>query len=229
MQVLLIEDEKKLASLIVRALEDQGWKVDVAEDGFIGKSLALVNKYDVLVVDVILPKVNGIQICQELRSKQIKTPILILSALGSLDDKLLGFDHGADDYLVKPFEIKELLARLKALHKRSEVKKSGEKLQVENLVMDLEKKMVTRDGQIIILTAKEFNLLEYFVRNHGRVISRKEISEEVWGTSIDSGTNVIDVYMNFLRKKIDKNFHPKLFHTVVGMGYILQENYENQK
>jgi DNA-binding response OmpR family regulator len=229
MQVLLIEDEKKLASLIVRALEEHGWYVDIAEDGFVGKSLALVNKYDVLVVDVVLPKVNGIQICQELRNKQIKTPILILSALGSLDDKLLGFDHGADDYLVKPFEIKELIARLKALQKRNESKKSGEKLQVENLVIDLEKKMVTRDGLIIILTAKEFNLLEFFVRNHGRVISRKEISEEVWGTSIDSGTNVIDVYMNFLRKKVDKNFQPKLFHTVVGMGYILQENYENQK
>ena len=224
MHILLVEDEEKLAGFISHALEESSIRVDVTTDGFKGKSLALINRYDVIILDVILPKINGIELCRELRQKNIKTPIMLLTALGSLEDKLNGFESGADDYLVKPFEIKELIARIHALYKRNENKKHGEKLSI----LDLDKMIVTRNKQPITLTAKEFSLLEYFLLNQGRVISRKEISEEVWGTSFDSGTNVIDVYVNFLRKKIDKNFAPKLFHTVVGMGYILQDNYENQ-
>jgi two-component system, OmpR family, copper resistance phosphate regulon response regulator CusR len=230
MKILLVEDEETLAKFVSKALEAASMNVDAANDGFAGKSLAMINKYDVIILDVILPKITGLELCRELRSKNIKTPILMLTALGSLEDKLQGFEQGADDYLVKPFEIKELIARIHALHKRNDqLKREGDKLEISDLSMDLSKNVVTRNNAQIVLTAKEFNLLEFFMRNPGRIISRSEIAEEVWNTKFDTGTNVIDVYMNFLRKKIDKQSEKKLFHTVVGMGYILQENYNEDQ
>lgn len=170
-----------------------------------------------------MPYINGLDLCKQIREKGVTTPILMLSALGTTDDKVIGLDAGADNYLVKPFEFKELLASIRALCKRSPTKEPDMLiLSIANLAMDLDKKVVTRNGKNINLTAKEFLLLEYFLKNKGRVISRSEIAQKVWGISFDTGTNVIDVYVNFLRKKIDKDFETKLIHTIIGMGYTLR-------
>jgi DNA-binding response OmpR family regulator len=206
--------------------------VELAPDGLIGKRLALTNSYDVIILDVILPFfLNGFELCKELRSKQVKKPVLMLTALGTIDDKISGFEAGADDYLVKPFEIRELIARINSLYKRSmDLSTSGNVLSIADLEMRLDEKIVVRGGRQIDLTAKEFFLLEYLLRNKGKVISRAEIANNVWDVNFDSGTNVIDVYVNFLRKKIDKGYEIKLIHTVIGMGYILkEEKNENKK
>ncbi|WP_266367474.1 response regulator transcription factor [Tellurirhabdus rosea] len=224
MKVLVVEDEPKLASFVKKGLEEQSCEVDVAYDGQIGRTMALSNTYDVIVMDVNLPKMNGFDVAQALRSEQVKTPILMLTAMGSVDDKLTGFEAGADDYLVKPFEFRELLARIRALSKRSaEAGPQANLLKVADLELDLNEKIARRGGKRIDLTAKEFGLLEYLMRNRGRVVSRIDIAEKVWDIHFDTGTNVIDVYVNFLRKKIDKEFTPKLIHTVIGMGYMLKE------
>lgn len=231
MKILLVEDEAKLATYIKKGLEEKNNQVDLAYDGFMGKKLAVVNPYDVIILDVILPQTNGLDLCRELRQKGLKTPVLILTALGTIDDKVAGFESGADDYLVKPFELRELIARINALHKRSvDISASGNILSIADLEMNLDEKSVRRDGKLIELTAKEFSLLEFFLRNKGKVISRAGIAEKVWDVNFDTGTNVIDVYVNFLRKKIDKGFPVKLIHTVIGMGYILkEEGNENKK
>jgi DNA-binding response OmpR family regulator len=174
-------------------------------------------------MDLMIPYINGLELCKTLRADGVKTPVLMLTALGTTDDKVTGLDAGADDYLVKPFEFKELLARLRALTKRytdnvQEIKVLG----IADLEMNLDEKSVRRSGKQIDLTAKEFGLLEYFLKNKNRVISRTEIAEKVWDIHFDTGTNVIDVYINFLRKKIDKEFTPKLIHTMVGMGYVMK-------
>jgi DNA-binding response OmpR family regulator len=224
MKILLVEDEPKLATSIKQGLEEKEHSVDIAFDGMVGKRLALVNSYDVIILDVILPHINGFELCHELRSKKSKTPILLLTALGTIDDKVMGFEAGADDYLVKPFEFRELLVRLQALHKRSiDISATGDVLSIADLELNLEKRTVARAGKSIDLTAKEFALLEYFLRNKGKVISRADIAQKVWDINFDSGTNVIDVYVNFLRKKIDKDYPVKLIHTVIGMGYIMKE------
>lgn len=224
MKVLVVEDEPKLASFIKKGLEEQQCEVEMAYDGQIGRTMAMSNPYDVIVMDVNLPKMNGFDVVQALRKEDIKTPVLMLTAMGSVEDKLTGFEAGADDYLVKPFEFRELLARLKALHKRSQ--DSGPQtnvLKVGDLELDLNEKVARRGGKRIELTAKEFGLLEYLMRNRGRVVSRVDIAEKVWDIHFDTGTNVIDVYVNFLRKKVDKEFPTKLIHTVIGMGYMLKE------
>jgi two-component system, OmpR family, copper resistance phosphate regulon response regulator CusR len=224
MKILVVEDEPKLASFVKKGLEEQSCEVDVAFDGQMGRTMALNNVYDVIVLDVNLPKMNGFDIVQSLRQERIRTPVLMLTAMGSMDDKLMGFEAGADDYLVKPFEFRELMARLRALTKRSsDTGLQSNVLKVADLELDLNEKVARRGDKRIELTAKEFGLLDYLMRNRGRVVSRVDIAEKVWDIHFDTGTNVIDVYVNFLRKKIDKDFPHKLIHTVIGMGYMLKE------
>ncbi|MFT2009371.1 response regulator transcription factor [Pontibacter sp. 13R65] len=223
MKILLIEDEPKVASFIKKGLEEQSYEVDLAYDGFFGVKLALQHDYDLVILDIILPNASGLDICRQIRKQNTVVSILMLTALGTTDDKIVGLDAGADDYLTKPFEFKELLARIRALTRRSTDVVPSEKLVLSDLEMDMVKKTVTRAGQQITLTAREFSLLYYLLRNKGRVVSRVDIVENVWETSFDTGSNVIDVYINFLRKKIDKNFSSKLIHTLVGMGYVLKD------
>ncbi len=224
MKVLVIEDEPKVAAFLKQGLEEQAFDVTVAYDGFFGKKMALDNYYDVIILDLLIPYINGIDLCKQLREEGLKAPILVLSALGSTDDKVLGLEAGADDYLNKPFEFRELIARLRALCNRYTDNLQDQKvLKLADLELDLYKKVVRRGGKSIDLTAKEFSLLEYLLRNKNRVISRVEISEKVWEVSFDTGTNIIDVYINFLRKKVDRNFGVKLIYTMVGMGYIMKE------
>lgn len=223
MKILLIEDEPKVSAFIKKGLEEQTYEVDLAYDGFYGAKLALENEYALVVLDVILPRMNGVEVCRTIRQHNQTLPILMLTALGSTDDKILGLDSGADDYLVKPFEFQELLARIRALTRRVQESVSNEVLQLADLELDVQKKTVTRSGVPISLTAREFALLYYLLRNKERVVSRVDIIEQVWETSFDTGSNVIDVYINFLRKKVDKDFSPKLIHTLVGMGYVLKE------
>lgn len=223
MKILVVEDEPKVASFIKQGLEEQSYKVTLSYDGLSGYKLATENDYDVIILDLMLPFMNGLDVCRKLREANIKTPILILTALGSTDDKVTGLDSGADDYMVKPFEFKELVARLKALRKRyTDTLMKAKILKLNDLEMNLDHKTVMRGGKSITLTAKEFSLLEFMLRNKNKVLSRTEISEKVWDIHFDTGTNVIDVYMNFLRKKIDKDFDKKLIHTMVGMGYVIK-------
>lgn len=223
-KILIVEDHVKMADSISKGLEENGFTTDVAYDGFIGKRLSDSNDYSLIILDINLPLLNGYELCTEIRKKDPQVPIIMLTALGSTEDKLLGFDKGADDYIVKPFEFRELLARIKALLKRMPVtKKSQSILRVADLEMDTESKTVKRGDDYIELTAKEFSLLEYLVRNTGKVISKADIADKIWNINFDTGTNVIEVYVNFLRKKIDKNYPIKLIHTQIGMGYVLKE------
>ncbi|WP_420146581.1 response regulator [Spirosoma sp.] len=224
MKILVVEDEPKLASFVRKGLEEQSCEVDVAFDGQVGRNMALNNLYDVIIMDINLPKMNGFDVVHSIRQEKNSTPVLMLTAMGSVDDKLTGFEAGADDYLVKPFEFRELMARLRALTKRSsDTGMQLNTLKVADLELDLNEKVARRGDKRIELTAKEFGLLEYLMRNRGRVVSRVDIAEKVWDIHFDTGTNVIDVYVNFLRKKIDKDFPHKLIHTVIGMGYMLKE------
>jgi len=222
MRILLIEDEPKVASFIKKGLEEQTYEVDQAYDGTFGVKLALQHEYDLVLLDIILPHMSGLDVCREIRKHNPTVSILMLTALGTTDDKITGLDAGADDYLTKPFEFKELLARIRALTRRGTDNSNGEKLSIADLEMDLVKKTVSRGGIAINLTAREFALLYYLLRNQNRVVSRVDITEQVWETSFDTGSNVIDVYINFLRKKIDKGHNAKLIHTLVGMGYVLK-------
>jgi two-component system copper resistance phosphate regulon response regulator CusR len=224
MKILVVEDEPKVADFIKQGLEEENYEVDVASDGRTGQDKALRGKYDIIVLDVNLPYISGFEVCKNLREKDIKSAIIMLTALGTTDDKIMGFDSGVDDYLVKPFEFRELLARIKAISKRASAAESHVKtLEIADLIMNLEEKTVVRAGQKILLTAKEFGLLEYFIKNRGKVVSRMDIAADVWDIHFDTGTNVIDVYVNFLRKKVDKDFPQQLIHTKVGMGYIMKE------
>lgn len=224
MKILVIEDDKRVAGLIQRGLEEQGFETDLAYDGLSGKKLALQNDYDLLITDIVLPKMDGLDLSQEIRRNKPSIPIIMLTALGTTDDKVEGFDAGADDYLVKPFEMRELLVRIRALLKRNagNASSTGFTLKIADLEMNLHTKIVKRSGQDISLTPKEFKLLEYMMQNPGRVLSRTEIAEKVWSTHFDTGTNFIDVYINYLRKKIDRDFDKKLVHTKSGMGFILK-------
>jgi len=219
--ILIIEDEEKVVAFLKKGLTEQGYKVDVAFDGQMGERLALQGNYSIVLLDLILPYMNGLELCRRIRASNDKLPILMLTALGTTEDKVIGFNAGADDYLTKPFEFKELLVRIKALTKRaSRVKHKTRTLQVFDLEIDLYKKTVKRGDKVITLTAKEFSLLEYFILNKGRILSRAEIAEHVWDINFDTGTNVVDVYINILRKKIDKDFECKLIHTRIGLGYF---------
>ncbi|MFN8356983.1 MAG: response regulator transcription factor [Spirosomataceae bacterium] len=223
MKILVVEDEPKTLHSIKQGLEEHQFEVDIAYDGLIAKQLAMRNLYSLIVTDIILPGLNGIELCKELRASGVQTPLLMLTALGATDDKITGFDAGADDYLVKPFEFKELLARIRALTKRyTATVMTSNVLRFADIEMDLDAKTVMRAGHRINLTAKEFALMEYFIRNQGKVISKAEIAEKVWDIHFDMSTNVIEVYVNYLRKKIDKDFPQKLIHTQFGMGYVLR-------
>jgi len=224
MNILIIEDNQRVAELIQRGLEENGFATTLAYDGISGKKLALQNHYDLVITDIILPKLDGIDLCKHIRESKPDTPIIMLTALGTTDDKVEGFNAGADDYLVKPFEMRELIVRIRALLKRNNkmVNSTGFILRFDDLEMNLHTKIVKRADIEISLTPKEFNLLEYMLQNQNRVLSRTEIAEKVWDTHFDTGTNFIDVYVNYLRKKIDKNFDKKLIHTKPGMGFILK-------
>ncbi|MBN1989434.1 MAG: response regulator transcription factor [Bacteroidales bacterium] len=226
-KILIVEDEPKVANFIKKGLDELSFSVEVVYDGIAGRDRAITASFDVIILDVNLPGISGFDICKYMRDRANFTPVLMLTALGSTDDKLAGFDSGADDYLVKPFEFRELVARVRALIKRAQVVKRPQNvITISNLEINTDAKTVKRHDTLIELTAKEFNLLEYLVKNQGRVISRAEISEHIWDINFDTGTNIIDVYVNFLRKKIDRDFTPKLIHTVIGMGYILKEGDE---
>ena len=225
MRILLVEDDKKVASFIRKGLEEEGYAVDVAADGEAGLFMGLDRLHDLIILDVMLPKKPGFQVLRELRQAKVATPVLMLTARDTVEDKVQGLDAGADDYLTKPFVFAELLARVRALLRRRAETRSP-RLQVADLVLDPATRSVTRGGQPITLTNREFALLEYFMRNAGRVLTRTAITEHVWDYDFDSGTNVIDVYVNYLRKKIDAGHEPKLLHTVRGAGYVLRESHE---
>jgi DNA-binding response OmpR family regulator len=224
MKILLVEDEPKVAAFLQKGLTEQQHTVEVAADGVTGLRRALAEPYDLLILDNLLPGLNGLEVCQQVRAQNSGVPILMLTALGETDDKIRGLDAGADDYLVKPFAFQELLARIRALvRRRHESPAADVVLRLADLTLDPGRKQVQRANQSIQLTAREFALLEYLLRNQDRVVSRVDILEQVWETSFDTGSNVIDVYINFLRKKIDRDFTPKLIHTLVGMGYVMRE------
>ncbi|MDZ4839313.1 MAG: response regulator transcription factor [Bacteroidota bacterium] len=222
-RVLVVEDEQKVASFLKSGLEDNGYQVDVAFDGYIGQRLFLANQYDLILLDVNLPQINGVELCKFVRTKDLEVTVIMLTAMGTTEDKEVGLDSGADDYLVKPFEFRELMARIRRFERRSKFIPSSDKIhRIADLVVNEDSKIVKRGESTISLTNKEFQLLVFMIKNKNKVISRNDISEEIWGINFERGTNVIDVYVNFLRKKIDKDFTPKLIHTQIGMGYILK-------
>ena len=225
MKILVVEDEPSISNFIKKGLEENGFEVTQAFDGEMGVRLAQHTAFSVIILDLVLPGLNGLEVCQKFRRELgIQTPVLMLTALSETDDVVTGLEAGADDYLGKPFKFKELLARVRALARRTSAQQPpANLLLVADLEIDLDRKTVHRAGHEIKLTAKEFFLLEYLVRNKNRVLSRVDILESVWDINFDLGTNVVDVYMNYLRNKVDKPFDQKLIQTVVGMGYVLKE------
>jgi len=222
MHILLVEDEQKVADFIKKGLRESGYTVTLVYDGISGERMALENEYDLIILDVILSGMNGLELCKKIRRYRPDLPVLMLTALGTTKDKVSGFESGADDYLVKPFHFEELLARIRALNRRRTLSSPGTVYQIADLEMDSYKRTTRRAGREINLTAKEFSLLELLIVNKNRVLSRTYIAETVWGIDYDRGTNFIDVYINYLRSKIDKGFSPTLIHTVIGMGYVLK-------
>lgn len=220
MRVLLVEDEKNVAAFIKKGLEEEFYTVDVAEDGADGFLMAISNEYDVMIFDIMLPGMNGVELCRKMREKGVKKPVLMLTAIDSVESKVEGLESGADDYLTKPFAFSELLARLKALLRRSS--DSSSELVLEDLRIDLLARRVFRGEREIVLTPKEFAMLEYLLRNKGRVLSRTQIIENVWGYNFDPSTNIVDVHIKFLREKVDKGAEKALIHTVRGTGYVLK-------
>jgi len=223
-QILIVEDEPKVALFIKKGLEENSFVANIAYTGHDGLQMIAKTNYDALILDLNLPDLSGYKFCENIRENNYTLPVLMLTAMGTTDDKLVGFESGADDYLVKPFEFRELVARIKALIKRSSTSNALEDtIKIADLELNAKTKTVKRQGKTIELTAKEFSLLELLMRNKEKVISRSEIAEKIWDINFDTGTNVIDVYINFLRKKIDKNHPNKLIHTNIGMGYTLRE------
>lgn len=226
--ILLVEDDRRLSQLIARGLMENDLEVNIVSDGEKALQLAGLLHFDLIITDIILPSKNGLDFCREIKALKPEIPVIMLTALGTTDDKLDGFDSGADDYLTKPFEMRELAARVKVLLKRYSTLHFHPSfvLKYEDIEMDLKLKTVTRSGDPVKLTPKEFNLMKFLLENPERVLSRQEIAENVWDTHFDTGTNFIDVYINYIRKKIDKEFDHKLIHTKAGMGFILKKGYD---
>jgi DNA-binding response OmpR family regulator len=221
--ICLVEDEQKVAAFICKGLQEHGYKITMAKDGAMAKSMLQAGDFNLFILDVMLPDISGIELCRDIRLADSATPILMLTALDQIQNKVAGLKAGADDYLVKPFHFSELLARIEALLRRQQVAaKADHTLIFDDLVLDTWSNVVERAGVQIALTAKEYTLLELFMRNPNKILSREYIGEQVWKIDFDTGTNFIDVYVNYLRKKIEKGFKSKLIHTVIGMGYILK-------
>ena len=225
-RILLVEDEQKIADTLKLGLTEDGYHVDVAYDGTIAWKLFQTQPFDLVVLDINLPGVNGYELCKKIRNKNTQVPVVMLTALSALSDKIEGYDAGADDYIIKPFEFRELLMKIRVLLKRTTNQNIpvGTILKAADLEINLDSKEVKRGDTVINLTAKEFQLLEYLMRNKNRVVSRSDIAVNVWDIDFDTNTNVIDVYINYVRNKVDKKFNQKLIHTQVGMGYILKDN-----
>lgn len=225
-KILIIEDDRRIAQNISRGLQEEGYTTDVVYDGLNGRQLALQASIDLLILDLNLPSLSGFEICRSVRAEKPQLPIIMLTALGEIEDKVEGLLLGADDYLVKPFDFRELIARIATCFRRSALSTGTEQeeiWQVANLTVNTTRKEVRRADTLIDLTAREFALLDYLIRNRGRVMSKADIAETVWSLTFDSGTNVVEVYINYLRRKIDRTFDPKLIHTRPGMGYVLKE------
>jgi heavy metal response regulator len=221
MRILVVEDEKKVAGFIKQGLEEEGYVIDIAQDGEEGLLMALDRVHDLIILDIGLPKKDGLQVLQELQRKSVLTPVLLLTVRATIEDKVIGLDSGADDYLPKPFAFEELVARVRALlRRRPDIGPSL--LRYADLTLDPARRTVFRGTEKIELTAKEFSLLEYFMRNPERVLTRTMILDHVWDYAFDPMTNVVDVYVNYLRNKIDAAREPKLIHTVRGVGYVLK-------
>ncbi len=226
-RILIVEDEPKVAAFIQKGLEETGYNSEIAYDGLIGKTMALSNPYQLIILDLNLPQINGFQLCKIIREINNKVPILMLTSLGGIDAKTKGFEAGADDYLLKPFEFQELILRINVLLKRaSDRPMLSQVLKIADLEIYKDGIKVIRGGKSISLSAKEFKLLEYMVINKDKLLTRLELTDHVWGLKFNTGTNVVDVYVNFLRKKIDNDFEPKLIHTRIGLGYIFSETIE---
>ncbi len=221
--ILIVEDEQRLAEILKKQLEESGFRAEIAPDGYIGKQSVENKSYNLIILDINLPLINGYDLCKEIRKTNSKIPIIMLTALGTPDNKIEGFDAGADDYVLKPFDFRELLARVNVFLKRSQKNDLNVKFRIADLVMDLNTKSVTRANKKIDLTAKEYTLLETFIKNKEKLLTRDYIIEQVWGIDFDPNTNIIDVYVNYLRKKIDKDFQPKLIHTKFGFGFYCSE------
>jgi two-component system, OmpR family, copper resistance phosphate regulon response regulator CusR len=225
-KILIVEDEKKIADLLKFGLDECGFNVQVAYDGTLGYHLFHAQDFDLVILDINLPGMNGYELCKAIRIKDQYIPVLMLTSMIALTDKIAGYDSGADDYMVKPFEFKELLLKIRALLKRTMMQSLpvGNLLKASDLEMNLDSKEVRRDNKLINLTAKEFQLLEYLLRNKNKVVSRVDIAINVWEVDFETNTNVIDVFISFLRTKVDKDFEHKLIQTHVGMGYILKDH-----
>ena len=225
-KILLVEDEQKIADTLKMGLSENGYEVEVAYDGIIGFKLFENHPFNLIILDINLPGVNGYELCRMIRLKNTQMPIIMLTAFSSLNDKIEGYDVGADDYIIKPFEFKELMMKIRVMLKRTmnQAFPSGNLLKAADLEINVDSKEVTRGNRTINLTAKEFQLLEYLMRNKNRVVSRADIAINVWDIDFDTNTNVIDVYINYVRNKVDKQFEQKLIQTHIGMGYILKEN-----
>jgi len=218
---LVVEDERRLAQVMRRVLEEEGHTVDLAYDGEEGLAMAMEGSHDVIVLDILLPELDGIEVCQSLRKNRVDTPVLLLTALDGLHDRVRGLDAGADDYLCKPFAFRELLARLRALSRRRVQAREPERLETADLVLDLNRRRAERAGRIIELSPKEFALLEFLMRNEGRVVTRTQILDHLWGYDHTTESNLVEVYVSYLRQKVDKGHQRRLIRTVRGVGYIL--------
>ncbi|WP_231427339.1 response regulator transcription factor [Pedobacter sp. Leaf250] len=223
MNILLVEDEPNVVSVISRGLSDEGFTVSVAPDGLIGKQLAAENQFDLIILDIMLPGINGLELCKIIKAETPNVPIIMLTALGTTENVVNGLDNGADDYLIKPFKFAELFARIRMLLRRyNGAANLDQVINIADLQINLSAKTVKRNNKEIILTATEYRLLEFMAKNKSKILSRIDILESVWDIDFNLGTNVVDVYVNYLRKKIDKNADQKLIHTAVGLGYVLK-------
>ncbi len=224
MRILVIEDDEKISSFIIKGLREAGFTVDHAEDGVIGLEMAISGQYDAAIIDIMLPHMDGLSIIKKIRGKNIKLPILILSAKRSVRDRVKGLETGSDDYLVKPFSFSELLARVQAIIRRTVLPDNYEQVIIDTLCLNMQTREVTRDGRQIDLKPLEFNLLLYLVKNAGQVLSKTMILDHVWGYDFDPQTNVVDVLVCRLRSKVDRAFESKLIHTIRGIGYVIKKN-----